>query len=644
MNHMKSCALVLAVCVLVMQPLFAQDETVDYDVFSLEDLFKLEVITASKQEELIYEAPGVVSVVTAYEIEQFGANNLWELLDRIAGVQYSFGTGLNRVTIRGGDPNQSTRRVLMLIDGRPFRTLNGNNAMHTAFYTFPIQNIERIEIVRGPGSVLYGTNAMEGVINIITKKEKVESFQLRGQFGRYNTKSAQVSHSYAKGDFRVKTSATFRDTEGWPFEAQAFSFFTGGITTVNRDVFEDTKGINLSIDYKGLSVNAFYSNVKKHSEGFYSNDHPLSYHTAARHIDVSYSGEVNDNWKYVASVTNNTEDMDFIYLGLSALPFHSNDSLIEATTYGEISDDLKVIAGVVFQDLKGEAYPSIFGSAYGRRQSIYSAYSQVNYRANRFIKLIGGVQFNKPEDKDSDFVPRIGGIFSFSPRTGAKVLFGEAYRAPNVLETDIESLVEDGNPDLESEQISTFDLQVFTRGTHYEVVASFYRSKEKDLIVAVPTEDFPAGVYQNQGELTFEGFELEGKYAPNPWFINFYATYQTNVDQDDQEDTTYSPRISAKLGVGVKVDNLRVAITNNYYDKFERIDLPDNLILNPQTNSVNLMDFNLNWSVSKHFTIDIYAKNLLDEQQWVSEYLTESFNTIPGKPGRSLYFGAALKL
>lgn len=145
-------------------PALAQELTPEQVAeLSFEELMQV-VTVASKREESVQDAPGIVSVITKEEIRRFGAMTLHELLNQMPSVYAigTFGTLHNLLSIRGDNFAHWNTRVLLLINGRPFRetTLGGSDA--TFLVSFPVDVIERVELIRGPGSVLYGTNAYTG--------------------------------------------------------------------------------------------------------------------------------------------------------------------------------------------------------------------------------------------------------------------------------------------------------------------------------------------------------------------------------------------------------------------------------------------------------------------------------------------------
>lgn len=190
-----------------------------YDL-SIEELLNIEVTTASRYKQSIIDAPGVISVLTAEEIQQFGAMNLFEILNRMPNVISSIGYSLDVVSIRGGDFNAWSGRIAYLIDGIPIRNVGGNGTYYNLLYSFPISRIKQIEVIRGPGSVLYGTNAFDGVINIITKDGSNEEVSINTNVGQYNTSLVDVSVGNEKGDLKYHVSGFFSQTDGAPFYSE----------------------------------------------------------------------------------------------------------------------------------------------------------------------------------------------------------------------------------------------------------------------------------------------------------------------------------------------------------------------------------------------------------------------------------------
>jgi outer membrane receptor for ferrienterochelin and colicin len=137
----------------------AQDEmSVDGTDMSLEDLVNVKITVASKTEENISDAPGVISVITQDQLKRFGASTLGDILKRVPSFLGTtvYMTDRSVIASRGDQVMPSSSHILLLINGRPIREILEGGIKSEVYESFPVTVIERIEVIRGPGSVLYG--------------------------------------------------------------------------------------------------------------------------------------------------------------------------------------------------------------------------------------------------------------------------------------------------------------------------------------------------------------------------------------------------------------------------------------------------------------------------------------------------------
>ena len=166
---------------------------------SLQELLNAQVTTASKSAEKLSDAPGVITVVSKDELNRFGGNTLRDVLERVPSLSFAtaFFQDRSLISVRGDQFKATSGHMLLLLNGRPVRESMEGGITSEMFESFPIGIIERIEVVRGPGSVLYGSDAFSGVINIITEdvgKIGGSVSGLGGIKGEWGT----------NGDFRLK--------------------------------------------------------------------------------------------------------------------------------------------------------------------------------------------------------------------------------------------------------------------------------------------------------------------------------------------------------------------------------------------------------------------------------------------------------
>jgi iron complex outermembrane receptor protein len=189
----------------------AEEKAQGYPRFELEEV----VVTATPSEEPIRKIPRNVTVITSQDIEQAPSNNVVDLLAREADVnlQSYFGTDKRAgVDIRGMGQTLVTN-VIVMVDG--FR-LNPPDLGDAGFTSVPLDQIERIEIVRGAASVVYGDGAVGGVINIITKKgEKEPEARLYSSYGSYDTFDERASYRGQVENFDFNINGTYYDSDGY---------------------------------------------------------------------------------------------------------------------------------------------------------------------------------------------------------------------------------------------------------------------------------------------------------------------------------------------------------------------------------------------------------------------------------------------
>src|SRR5690606_30083740 len=177
----------------------------DIAEMSLEELLNLEVTVASKKEEKISDAAGVISVLTKQELQNFGGITLRDILERVPSLSAtsSYFTDRYMIAGRGNQTKINGGHNLILINGRPTREIVEGGISSEILAAFPVNIIERIEVIRGPGSVLYGSNAFSMVINIVTEKPAEDNISLTGILGDGGAKGALAKASLKRGDFSI---------------------------------------------------------------------------------------------------------------------------------------------------------------------------------------------------------------------------------------------------------------------------------------------------------------------------------------------------------------------------------------------------------------------------------------------------------
>lgn len=297
----------------------------DFLDLSLEELMNIKVVTASKRLEGQESAPAVMQVISRTDIRRYGARNLVDVLDRATNLQV-VGSNLypqNRVAIRGVMQTHIDNKILFLINGRPLRdALQGGKNMDL-YMGLPVSAIERIEIIRGPGSVIYGTNAFSGVINVVTFKGKTENETLisQGSFGYQQIDGVFVRSTE---DYNSLLAINHISKDGDEFE---------GITDENgtEDTLttagETSQGL-VYLKHGGWEVNLYASdNTTDHTNSVFTFPNN-EYEVSREFVDVGYSLDLSDEWSLQFNGTLHQQQDEFFII---------NDTIGGAESLGKMA-------------------------------------------------------------------------------------------------------------------------------------------------------------------------------------------------------------------------------------------------------------------------------------------------------------------
>jgi iron complex outermembrane receptor protein len=524
------------------------------------------VYGASKYEQKVTEAPSSVSIVTASEIKKFGYRTLAEILGSVRGFYVSYDRNYTYVGVRGfGRPGDYNNRILVLIDGH--RT--NDNLYDMAFVgtdgVIDVDLIDRVEVIRGPGSSLYGSNALFAVVNVITKRGRdLKGSEVSGEAGQYDTYKTRLTYGnrYQSG---VETilSGTGYTSKGQPslyFRDYDSPSTNNGVT--NQNDYERSRSFFTKTSFQDFTLAGVYaSRTKGVPTATYQTDFAVpgnrttdtrAYldmrydHTISRQTDVT-ARIYYDYYKYIGS---------FIYSGIQ------NKDLGYAESWGsELKlatrpfDILRLVVGAEYTyNNRLDQYNYDIGSATNnlddkRRSQVYAAYVQAELNLLKWLTATTGVRYDYYDSFGGSINPRFALVVTPVEKSVIKLLYGTAFRAPSPWELYYAGSTNDPNPNLKPEKIETYELvyeQYF--GDHFRATASGFYYTIKDLINQ--TNAGGKTVYRNIEQVVSRGLEFEFE---NRWNngIDARLSYTLQRTQDAQTDEiiSNSPEHLVKLNV-----------------------------------------------------------------------------------------------
>ena len=632
----------------------------DLGSLDLESLLSTKVITASKFSENLADAPGVISVISQDDLRRFGGTTLQEVLERVPGLSIAsaYFTDRSLVAARGDQTKINGGHVLFLINGRPTREVLEGGLISDLLDGFPVNALEKIEIIKGPGSVLYGSNAFSAVVNLITKKAEGNGLTVSGFGGPQRTVGNSGQVMVQHGDFSLFGAAQFHQMPNWNTNYVLPTSLIGdpvapSVPLVQNLTLPDSAdGAYLGASYKGIALMSSFT--ESHAPSFVRGS-IASNKWRRGFADLGYAVKATDQWdmSFNATYTRNTFDN----FGYPDIGRDSQELLLEWTNSIAFSNQDRLTFGTLFNHIEGQE--TYFGSASPIQISDGSRpggafYAQWDHQLVDTLKLVGGFQFNKVLGTAVNAVPRAGAVWNPTSHLGVKALYSGAFRAPSINETLLNHPGLEGNPKLKPEKVGTLDLSVTYQANRFQGALTYFHSRQTDSIVVDTTP--VRWKYENLGQATFDGFELEGKYyLRKSFFVTGSVSYQHNEDEDGNVNFTPVPNLGAKGGLSYRSETgLTLSMFDNYQGALRGF---SDATVNPGPAAYHMLSSHFRYDVSRHLgsrylgsrdkgdvALFAHAENLANYQVWLPDWGNNSGDTMPVNRGRTVYFGVEFSL
>lgn len=513
----------------------------DLTDLSLEDLLKVEVVSASKYPQTGAAAPSAVTVVSREDIRRFGWRTLSELLAAQRGFHAIYDRGYHYLGVRGfAPPGDYNNRILFLVDGMRVNDNIYDSVMAGEEFPLDLDLVERVEIVRGPGASMYGGNALFGVVNLIMRSgASFDGVELAADAGSRRTGRLRASAGKRHGDVEWLVSASGFDSRGGQYE---FPDVAPGTKSPDGADAERQQRLLARLRVGEWQGTLLHSQREKHvptgSYGTIPND------AAHREDDGFTLGELAANHRF-----GEHNALDFRLSGGqyrydSVLPYDYSASGgpsrifnrdkqrgewwgAEARLTSTAWAGQKWVVGLDYAgntrqfqrnaDDDGTVY--LDTDATSHRAGIY-AQDEITLGAATTLML--GLRHDIAEDSRRFTSPRLALVHQLTPANTLKLLYGTAYRNANAYERQYVFAGLYGNPDLDAERMQTLEAVWESRlGEGTRFTGSLYRYRVRDPITLDPVTQMNVNaedVWGNGVELELErrwqnGAVLRGSYS-----------------------------------------------------------------------------------------------------------------------------------
>jgi outer membrane receptor protein involved in Fe transport len=550
------------------------------------------VVTAGKYQQNLTDVPASISIITGTDLNYRNTITIDEALKYTPGINMN----ASQVNIRGsnGYGYGVGSRVMMLVDGIPYLT---GDTQEANFESIPVNQIERIEIVKGAGSALYGSNAIGGVINIITKDiPRQPQLGIRMYGGFYE------KPYYDQWQWSDKT----RYFEGLKINASQKIKNLGIALLFSRDLNDSYKkndwrrryhfGGKLQYDLsdsRQLTISATYMDQKRGNFIYWESlGNALVPHS-------SQLGQKIHSIRYHLSSALRQTISDESFYKISGIWFHNQfDDNITSNAFPMGNDTKSDFVNFEFQYTRKMAKHTFTSGASGSYNSVESnmfgnrwgagvaAYLQDELSLSNQWIITAGARYDYSEiDSASSgyqINPKVGVVFKPSNSSVLRTSCGSGYRGPSVAEaftsTSIIGLTIIPNPDLEPERTISFELGYNQFWSNYLIsdLALFY-SEYWDLIegTIIPANNHIQ--FQNIAKARIYGFECNLGWQIIPDRIIYYLGYTFVEPRDLSKDDylSFRPRHLIYTGSTFYYSIFKIGLDYRYISRYERVDLFD---------------------------------------------------------------------
>ncbi|WP_194441078.1 TonB-dependent receptor plug domain-containing protein [Pseudoalteromonas simplex] len=627
------CSALFTIAVASTSPVVA-NAAEEQDLFSLsfEDLLNVQVDIASKTNETLSSVPSTISVFSRKQIQALGVDNAYEVMNFVPGMQSTRGDWVGAV------PKDHARGVY-LDSGNVLVMINGERINESSFGKasvylpyIPVEVIEKIEFIRGPGSALYGSNAFLGVMNIVTSKERNALQFVVGNNGRYGA-TGQINRIFSDNT-RIFANFAYeqKDGESYPQGVK------DPLEAIYLDAGIDYKKLQLRARYNETSLDEFLNLAGYSKQNQHNSDNTF--------VGIKYNWINNDKLKLDSSYSFTKHNIssagliatfDDIPDFLVGPAWQTTDSKFETELSYQFDNQWQLAAGIEYSEAKQtkagvrtsyydfDSEQIIIDPAFEQQGIVsvmdfpefsslkftfetLSAYGQLKIPYSDALTLFIGARYDDVKDIDSKLSPRLAGVYKINSEHTVKLQYGESFRTPVTNELFSNDDVTIGNPSLRSESIKTTELVWHYKTSELQANAVLFYNELNDFINIEPTlSDDSLFTFTNSFNTQNSGIELDSTWQSSKDF-SITGTYTQYFE--DPINASFK-RFASIISSYNLSDSWQVSLNLLWRDTVE---VSSETGAHFKQSAYSLLGGSLKWQLNNNSQLMLKAENLLGKK------------------------------
>lgn len=588
-----------------------------------------DIVVAAKSDKSVKDLSGAITVISAEDIAKLNATNIKDILVKTAGivegVNESSTNGRKSISIRGTDSSY----IIIMIDGKKVNASDGYIKHSDYEYSWiPVEMIERIEVIKGAKSSIYGSSAIGGVINIITKKDTKKFYgEIDVQAGISSAKNGgdekKVSANIG-GNITDKLSLILGVNKANRELTSGPGTSSSGVHTDNASFIEgiDSKNGNIKLNYNIDDTQSVSTSYIKGNESRELYNNP-DYYTLDRDMyNISYEKKFKDisfGIDYSRSVSDSEYNDGSTYNYVHKL---TNDSLKAESKISMIKNNYIVIGAETSKEAYERYYPGTDDTKYDFEASSNAYYIQDEIELGNVIFTLGA-RLDNHEKFGTEISPNLGIVYKLSQNQRLKASYGEGFKAPSLQESSSEYSTYShgqyyGNDDLKSETSKSYEIAYEYYGEDTLFKTAIFSTQIKNMITGKFTGvGYPYGPgfavneykYLNVEKANMKGLELEIEYNFNDnHTITTNYTYLETEDETTGKELLFKPKNTINVGLSSEFDyGISSYLSANYlgtqYDSSDK-----------KISGYTLVNAQISKKISNDLTVRLGIDNILDKK------------------------------